>query len=81
MSTVKDVHALVNRFHQDRDMFGLEPNIEEEYKRRIRGIGQALERENNVLLGDEFHPPETLKLGEESQKLFDKLVAWLAAQH
>ncbi len=80
MSTVKDVHDLVNRFHRERDMFGSEPNVEEEYKRRIRQVGRALEEENNILLGDEFHPPDDLELGEEPQKLFDELAGWLATQ-
>ena len=80
MSTVKDVQALVNRFHQEGDMFGSELNVEEEYKRRIRQVGRALEEENSVLLGDEFHPPDDLVLGEKSQKLFDELAGWFARQ-
>ena len=80
MSTVKDVHDLVSRFHQERDMFGLEPRVEEEYQRKIRQVGRALEKENSILLGDEFHPPDGLELGEESQKLFDELAGWLATQ-
>jgi hypothetical protein len=80
MSTVGDFIKKVSSIAMERNLFGIEnpEKFNEEYRRRLDGIVQAVSDENNVPPRLITSLPEETPLGEESQRLFEEFVEWIA---